>query len=254
ILFYQNSDAALEAGDAPFTYAVTPNPVTLKGLYDVLVAFTNPDWNSNTYPLTVSVDEQTYRLEVALPYWDDPEAAPFRAGLVNTIDAVAMPSLGTETWRALEEAQSYFGRVQVSYNGSDSVDLWVILRIIDDLAQPTAATPPILAAARTSLETTGPDSLIQQFSQRVQDSHSGALQVQHYVKSWRNLGEVPVRLQVARQQEIGIRARIEVTGSTKLEQLLADIFLAIDLALFAPHDLLYPGAATAAGCHPRNPL
>lgn len=234
VSFYQSSEAAIAAGEAPFTYAVTPKTVTLKGLYDVLVAFTNPDWNSNTYPLTVSVGAQSYRLEVALPYWDDPEAAPFRAGLVNTIDAVAMQPLGTDVWRNLNEAQSYFGRVQVSYNGGDSVAMWVILRIIDDLAQRTTDTPGILEAARISMEITGPDSLIQQFSQRVQDAHSGALQVQHYVESWRNLGEVPVRLQVARQQEIGIRSRIEVTGGANLEQRLADIFLAIDLALTPP--------------------
>ena len=232
-----------DAAPSPFVYTVAPGAtakrVAVQGLYEVMVVFREPDWNSNVYPLEVTVEvegvSKTYALDIALPYWDDSEAAPFQAGLADAINTVTMQPLGTGEWRALDEPQSYFGNLQVSY-GSEGVtlDLWVVLRITDNLDQSSASIAAIQSEARIALETVGPDSLIAQFANRVQAAYDGSRRIQQYVESWRNLGEVPVRLQVARQQEIGIRARIEVTRSTDLEQLLADIFVAIDLALSPP--------------------
>ena len=65
-------------------------------------------------------------------------------------------------------------------------------------------------------------------------AYRGVLQIQRYTDSWRNLCEYPVRVNAARVQEIALRARIEVTGSTNLERLLAEILFDIDLALFPP--------------------
>lgn len=226
-------EAMVQQGNPSLTYDDTSHPVAIQGLYDVLIFFEDRSWNSNTYTLTVTVgSENTYLLEIALPYWDDPEAEPLRTGVFNTLNEVTMQSFGTTVWRSLDEAQSYFGRLQVTYNGDATLNLWVVLRIIDNLAQPTLETPLILDAAQTALQTVGSDNnRIQQFIQRVQAAQGGAEQLQRYVESWRHLGEVPIRLQVARQQEIGIRARIEVTGSTNLEQLLAAIFITVDAAL-----------------------
>jgi hypothetical protein len=58
--------------------------------------------------------------------------------------------------------------------------------------------------------------------------------VRRYLLSWRNLAEFPVRLSASRIQEIGVYARIEVAGTTGLEDLLADMFFALDGSLSPP--------------------
>ncbi|NEQ45469.1 MAG: hypothetical protein F6K00_18780 [Leptolyngbya sp. SIOISBB] len=250
---YRVDPETLQLGDWPLTYEPTAHPLTLGGLYDVLVFFQNRSWNSNTYTLSVTVgsgeNSRPYRLEIALPYWDDPEVAPLRGVTVNPLDAVTMQSFESTVWRPLDEAQSHFGRLTVAYNSGETLDLWVILRIVAPLTQSVIETPLILNAAQLALEAVAVNSPIAQFIQRVQAANDGAIQLQRYVESWRHLGEVPVRLQVARQQEIGIRARIQVTGGTQLEELLADIFVAIDRALspaiaFASLDTMRQQGAT----------
>jgi hypothetical protein len=77
--------------------------------------------------------------------------------------------------------------------------------------------------------------VVLEFAAMEGNSNTGALQqLQRYLSTWRNLCEEPVRVAVAGVQEIAIRARIEVTGSTDLERLLAEIFLAIDRLLSPP--------------------
>lgn len=213
---------------------ISVSDANLGGLYEVLVVFADPTWNSNTYSLTVTVAGQPYWLEVALPYWDDPEAAPFRTGAITAITALTLVSLEPGVWRPLAEPQSYFGNLAVDDGSGNTVNLWVVVRLSDGL-NPTMAPPTdLLEAARLALETTGAGSIIHHFVERVQAAHGGALVLQRYVESWRNLGEVPLGVRVARQQEIGLRARIEVASSTNLEQLLAEIMGAIDRALSPP--------------------
>jgi hypothetical protein len=169
---------------------------------------------------------------MALPHWDEPEAVLFREGA--TINSVLMLTDGTDVWRPLEEAQTYFGEIQVDYTGAGgaaSIVLWVLLRITDTLEQPALVSPGILVAARNAVET---GSLVERFAQRVRTADGTVQQLQRYLATWRNLCEEPVRLAVARVQEIALRARIEVTGSTDLERLLAEIFLAIDRLLSLP--------------------
>lgn len=226
--------------DPPLTYTTGTPKVELRGLYEVMLAFEKRNLNSNTYSFTLTTDAGDMQVDIALPYWDEAEAAPFRASA--NVDGVAMIAPegrpAGQVWRALAEPQSYFGTLRVNYTEAggapSSIDLWVLLRIANELEQPAATVPDILAAARGQLETNEPASPIGQFVARVQEANQGVLQIQRYLESWRNLCEYPVRLKVARIQEIGLNARIEVTGSTDLEQLLADIFFTIDLALSPP--------------------
>jgi hypothetical protein len=221
--------------DPPFTYVPGTARVLLRGLFEVVLEFAAREGNSNTYTVHVNAGGHSYTLDMALPHWDEPEAVPFQEGA--TINAVLMLTDGIDVWRPLEEAQTYFGEIQVSYtgvSGTANIVLWVLLRITDTLAQPALVSPGILAAARSIVETTGPGSLVERFAQRVRAAYGTVQQLQRYLSTWRNLCEEPVRLVVARVQEIAIRARIEVTGSTDLERLLAEIFLAIDRLLSLP--------------------
>lgn len=198
----------------------------LRGLYEVVLAFQDfeqQDLNSNIYRLP-SVD-----VEVALPHWDEPEAVPFRAA-VNIQTGVRVELNPGGGWYALPEPQSYFGQLRVSYPDSQGHTNSVVMGMLLRLTGEGKPSDSICVA----IESTSPGSLIDQFAHRVQATYRSVLQIQRYVESWRNLCEAPVRLQVARVQEIALRARIEVTGSTNLEQLLAKIFFDIDSALTPP--------------------
>jgi hypothetical protein len=233
-------DGEVPLAEPPFAYAPNTAPVVLRGLYGAVLEFAERELNSNTYSLTVllTVDGSsvTYTLDLALPHWDEDEAKPFQDSPV--INGVTMLADGGTVWRPLEELQSYFGEIKVDYTdaggATSAVTLWVLLRITDALPEPALVTPGILAAAQEKVERSGADSLIDRFMRRACSAHSAVQQVRRYLSTWRNLGEDPVRIAVARVQEIAVRARIEVNGSADLEQLLAEIFLAIDRMLAPP--------------------
>lgn len=221
------------ASEPPLTYTRNTAPVNVRGLYEVIVEFAERDLNSNTYIMTVTVPfpvpDTSYTLEIALPYWDEDVVHPFWYGPI--INSVTVLDDGGIRWRPLDESQSYFGEIQVDYtdaDGAHQVFLWALLRITDELQQPALVTTDILNAASTSLQSTGAGSLIDTFAQRVRASHGAMQQVSYYLSTYRNLCEDIVHIKVAREQELAVRARIEVTGSIDLEKLLSDIFLAVD--------------------------
>lgn len=227
VAFYEAAGA-----DPPLTY--TPGTARIRpgGLYEVLIELADRPLNTNTYSLPVTSDGQNFDIDLALPFWDEAEAAPFRDGAV--VNTVAMVPDGTEVWRALPEPQSYYGRLDVGYtdaSGPGSLVIWVVLQITTVLTQPGAATPGILAAARTAVESTAPAAPINQFAARVRSAVSSIHQLETYLAGRRNLGEQAARIGVARVQEIVLRARIEVTGGIDVEELLAGIFADIDQML-----------------------
>ncbi len=226
------------AADPPLTYVPPPlAPVRSRtaGLYEVLVELSRRELNSNTYGLPVLAAGDTWDIELALPYWDDSEAAPFRQPV--SLDAVAMVPDAGEFWRALPESLSFFGRIQVDYTDLSgtpgSVQAWVLLRVVEPVAQPGLVVPAILVAARAAIESNLPGSPLPQFAARVHDAAVAVAQLAEYVAGWRNLGEQAVRIGLARVQEIGVSARLEVTGGIDVEALLARLFLDID-ALLSP--------------------
>lgn len=218
-------------GDPPLTYTPGKPRIRPGGLYEVLVELSERQLNSNTYSFQVSAG-QTYNVDLALPFWDDPEAAPFREGAVVT--SVAMVLDGAVTWRALPEPQSYFGKLDIGYTtsaGPNHVVSWGLLQITTVLPQPAAVLPGILAAATAAVQSIAAGAPVRLFADRVRRAAAGVNQLQSYLAGWRNLGEQAVRIGVARVQEIAVRARIEVTGGIDLEQLLANLFADLDLML-----------------------
>lgn len=217
------------------TYTPGTSRVRPGGLYEVLVELAERELNSNTYSFTVTSGLQNYAVDLALPFWDEPEAAPFREGAV--VNTIAMVLDGGNTWRALPESQSYFGKIDVGYTGSAGpahVVSWAVLQITTVLPQPGLVVPGILSAARTAVESIAPGppaAPVIQFADRVRRAAAAVNQLQTYLAGWRNLGEQAVRIGVARVQEIAVRARIEVTGGIDMEQLLATIFVELDKML-----------------------
>ena len=69
----------------PLTY--TPGTagtslIRLGGLYEVLIVLATRELNGNTYSFQVASGGKTYDIDLALPFWDEPEAVPFQQGAV----------------------------------------------------------------------------------------------------------------------------------------------------------------------------
>jgi hypothetical protein len=217
-----------EGATPPLTFTAG----SARGLYEVLVELADRPLNSNTYSLNINVGTQSYAAELGLPFWDDIVAAAFRDGV--TINSIAMVPDGAEVWRALPEPQSYFGRLNVGYTGTSgpgSVELWTLLFIAEDLAQPSIEIPQILTAAQTAVQSTAAGAPLAQFNTRVRGAARAVDQLRCHVSGWRNLGEQAVRIGAVRVQEIAVRARIEVTGGIDVEQLLATLVMDFDQML-----------------------
>jgi hypothetical protein len=223
--------------------AYTPGPLALPrirlgGLYEVLVELADRDprqvLNSNTYSFPVISGGKSYDVDLALPFWEELEAAPFRQGAV--VSAAAMVPDGGQVWRALPESQSFFGKIDITYTtppsaGTDHVVTWAVLRITSVLPQPALVVPGILNDAQTKVETVAAGAPLVSFADRVRLAAVAVNQLQTYLAGWRSLGEQAVRIGVAQVQEIAVRARIEVTGGIDVEPLLANIFVELDKTL-----------------------
>lgn len=235
IPLYESTDPT-----APLTFVPGGRRVQPRGLYEVVVELAERELNSNTYGFRVSSDGEDYEVELALPHWDEDEAKPFReaAGFGGPNDGIAMREDGGVAWRLQPEARTYFGQIDVDYSdpdgGSGSTVLWMLLRIATPLQQPAQVTPGILDEVRNLIESAMAGSPILRFAERVRDAYRAVRQLERYLSLWRNLGEEAVRIRVVRVQEIALRARLEVTGGTVVEDLLAAIFADID-AMLSPH-------------------
>lgn len=219
--------------DPPLRYAPGTARVRTAGLYEVLVELADRELNTNTYALQVMAGGQPFDIELALPFWDDPEAMRFLAPA--TVTSVVMVDIGGP-WRALPEAQSYFGRLAVSCTDAGgmpaSVEMGVVLRVATPL-QPAGNTPGVLAAARGALESIAAGAPLPRFALRVRSAASAVDALRTFLAGWRNLGEQAVGIGLARVQEVAVRATLEVTGGIDLELLVARIFMDID-ALLSP--------------------
>jgi hypothetical protein len=228
VAFYE-----VEGGSPPLTYTPGTPRVRPDGLYEVLVELADRALNSNTYALQVSSGGQTYDIEIALPFWDEPEAAPFRRpSQVNTVTMLLQNGV---IWRPLPEDQSYYGRVSVAYTdalgSSGSIESWALLRITTVLTQPGLEVPGILSEAQIALEANTPTGPLRLFALRVRGAAIAVEELGAYLAGWRNLCEQAVRIGLARIQDISVRARLEVSGGIDVERLLARIFMDIDAAL-----------------------
>lgn len=228
VAFYESP-----GGDPPLTYTAGTPRVRPDGLYEVLVELSQRELNSNTYASQVVFGGQTFDIELALPFWDDPEAAPFRQPV--TITSISMVLDAGVAWRPLPEEQAYYGRLNIAYTDATAtpgnIESWVLLRITTQLTQPSAVLPGILAAAQGAIEANTAAAPVPRFALRARSAAIAVEELHSYLSGWRNLGEQAVRIGLARVQDVSVRARLEVSGGIDVEKLLARIFMDIDAAL-----------------------
>jgi hypothetical protein len=229
VAFYE-----LPGGNPPLTYTAGTPRVRPDGLYEVLVELSQGELNSNTYASQVVFDDQTYDIEIALPFWDDPEAAPFRQP-ATAMTSISMILDNGVAWRPLPEEQTYYGRLNIAYTDANatpgSIESWALLRITTQLIQPGAVLPGILDEAQAAVQANTAAGPVPRFALRARGAAIGVEELRSYLSGWRNLGEQAVRIGLARVQDVSVRARLEVSGGIDIEKLLARIFMDIDAEL-----------------------
>ncbi len=247
----------LRLAEGELRYSENGDPVRIQGLFEVLVAFADSELNSNTYTVEMKreddagLDEEiTVTLDLALPHWDEEPAAELHGGITAPLEMTALDPLtgnvpstaDTPVWLPLGEPFSFFGKLRVAWDGQGQevrADLPIILRFTgasrghEPVKLGGALTRRVLDAFYPALES-GEVDLVGRFAERVRNAAVAVREIEQHVATRRNLCEQSVRIAAVREQEIAVSARIEVTGGTDLEQLLAEVFLAIDRELSPP--------------------
>jgi len=206
---------------------------TPAGKLSVLQQFNTPvsatvDLNSNIVRTDVTVSAVTYEIEIAFPYWDDPEAAPFQKDVTIT-NLVFNPNT-VNPWKLISGTDSYFTFLNFLWDGN-AISWPIVLRIVSSLAGVSSTTKDdILKASAVSLITpsTNP-TLLKQYNQRVMMAFESSHRIRSYIKNYRNLCETFSTYRSVRIQEVAISAIIEMGAGTDIENLLASIFYTIYL-------------------------
>ena len=188
----------------------------------------NADLNSNIVRTEVTLSGEQYEVEIAFPYWDDPEAAPFQNNV--TISNLVFNPNTVNPWKAITGTDSYFTFLDFLWNGN--AESWpIVLRIVSSLNGVSATTKDdILKASALSLITPSPNpTLLKEYNQRVMMAYESSHRVRGYLKNYRNLCETFSTYRSVRIQEVGISAIIEMGAGTDIERFLANIFYSIYL-------------------------
>jgi len=204
------------------------------GRLSVLQQFNNvttipvTDLNSNIVRTEVTVSAVQYEIEIAFPYWDDPETASFQNNVTIT-NLVFNPNT-VNPWKLITGTDSYFTFLNFLQDGIP-VSWPIVLRIVSSLTGVSSTTKDdILKASAVSLITpsTNP-TLLKQYNQRVMMAFASSHRVRGYLKNYRNLCETFSTYRSVRIQEVGISAIIEMGAGADIENLLANIFYTIYL-------------------------
>ena len=188
----------------------------------------NIDLNSNIVRTVVTVSAKHYEIEIAFPYWDDPETAPFQNDVTIT-NPVFNPNL-LNPWKPITGTDSYFTFLKFLWNGNPTA--WpIVLRIVSSLVGVLPSTiDDILKASAVSLITPSLNpTLLKQYNQRVMMAFESSHRIRAYLKNYRNLCENFANYRSVRIQEVAISAIIEMGAGADIERLLANIFYTVYL-------------------------
>jgi len=241
-----------------------------KGRYTILLEFADDLLNSNTFSVTVSpvVLGKSYNIDLAFPYWDDEDAKPFTEEV--TITNVVFDGTPGDEWKLIEGSDAYFARIIISYTppvGPPATQMiWVVAEVTTPMDNEVVEIPailPDLTALVSSLIDNSPTdpALVRKFNRRTRDAFNSTKVVKRYFKDYRNLCEDLADYKAVRLQEIAVSAIIEVNPGVNVEDLLSEIFLAIDdflspvtrfknlddLLLTDPVDKIFEGPALDSG-------
>ncbi|WP_315817948.1 hypothetical protein [Paraflavitalea speifideaquila] len=184
------------------------------------------DPNSNILRTEVTVSASQYEIEIAFPYWDDPEAAPFQNDV--TITGLEFNPNTANPWKPISGTDSYFSFLKFLWDGTPAT--WpIVLRIVSSLNGVSSTTKDaILTATAASLITPSPNPpLLKQYNHRVMMAFEASHRIRSYLNNYRNLCETFSTYRSVRIQEVAISAIIEMGAGTGIESLLANIFYSV---------------------------
>jgi uncharacterized protein YegP (UPF0339 family) len=204
------------------------------GRWSVLLEFQKEELNSNIVEGSVIVSGTIYNIDIALPYWDDPEALPLQQDVAIQAVNFLNPA---DPWHLIEGSNAFFTTILVDYQpqggGTTSFQAWAVIQITTPVGDPVSDLPLILKEAANLVQLTGDNSdtdqtIFKQYNRRVTESFETSRIISRYLKTYRNLCEIFAEFNAVRLQEVAISANIEVSPKANVESLAADIFYAID--------------------------
>jgi hypothetical protein len=212
-----------------------------KGRLDILLEFEQAELNSNTFTLNLTPPSlsSTYQVDLALPFWDEPDVEPLREDV--TLQSVVLAGAPGNIWRPIEESGAHFARATVTYQtptsvGPEVLQIWIVARITEHVDESVFDPVPILQEAADVITTLGDNSpsdqtLLKRYNRRISAAHESMRLIRRYTRDYRNLCQYIVEYRAVRIQEIGVSAIIEVNAGINIEQLLARIFFQLNLMI-----------------------
>lgn len=213
------------------------------GRSSALLEFSEENLNSSTFTITVSppVLGSDYQVDIAFPFWDEPEVTALRADV--QLLSVAFDGPPGDPWRLIEGGEARFARAALTYQpdvgGPEVLNAWVIAQVTSPLDNPLVELPEILDEVATAIATLGDNSptdqsLFKQYNRRVTAAFEATRVVRRYLHDYRNLCEDFVDFRAVRLQEVAFSATIEIGSGVDVEQLLANIFYSVDAFISPP--------------------
>lgn len=189
------------------------------------------DLNSNILKteVTLPVSDSKYKIEIAFPYWDDPEATLFKND-VKITNPVFQPDT-VNPWKPIPGTDSYF--TFLNFFGDGNSASWpVVIRIVGSSSGLTSSIrESILMEAANTLKTPLINPLLlnmlKQYNHKVMMAFDSSHRIRSYLKNYRNLCEEFSFYRSVRIQEVGVSAIIEMGAGANIESLLANIFYSV---------------------------
>lgn len=213
------------------------------GRSSALLEFSEEDLNSSTFTIIVNppVLGTDYQVDVAFPFWDEPEVMALRTDV--QLLSVAFDGPPGDPWRLIEGGEARFARAALTYQpavgGPEVLNAWIIAQVNTPMDNPLVELPEILDEVATAIATLGDNSpadqtLFKQYNRRVTAAFEATRVVRRYLRDYRNLCEDFVDFRAVRLQEVAFSATIEIGSGVDVEQLLANIFYTVDAFISPP--------------------
>ncbi len=189
----------------------------------------NIDLNSNILRTKVTLPgspPDEYEIEIAFPYWDDPEAAPFQRTVIIT--NLAFNNNPLNPWIPITGTDSYFTFLNFLLN--DKSASWpIVVRIVSSSTElfPAIKDAILTAFADSLITPSSKPSLLNQYNQKVIMAFESSHRIRSYLKNYRNLCESFSTFRSVRIQGVAIACNIEMGAGADIESLLANIFYAV---------------------------
>jgi hypothetical protein len=235
--------------------------LSLNGLYNVLLEFEEDeelgDLNSSiisaAIKITIGSETIQHTIDIAFPFWDEISVDWTQDITINGItleDVIGFPP-GTKL-RELETGINYvfFAVMNIQYNGTQTDQIGVTIQLTSAMQDPTTELPLIEKSIVEKLQETGDASPVKEYNLKIIAANNILTAVKSYLYDNRNLCEDFFAFSASRIQEIGVKAQLQLSSDTNVEQTVAEIFFQLDqffsppIRFYSLNDMLAMGKTT----------